>query len=78
MEYFVLNSQNGSFTHLEEFFSEKAVFDRSLHSIIIISRKILKHMNNSMEVKWNVISSKITIASLDDFAKKGKIHQREI
>lgn len=46
-----------------------------MHSIIIVGKKLLKQLNTNMEVKWSVISSKISLVDVDKFVHDTKLNQ---
>ena len=66
-EYFVLNTIDGNALNIEDFFSSGKVIDRRIHAILIVARKLLKQLNIDMEVRWSVISSKISLMDADKF-----------
>ena len=66
-EYFVLNTIDGNALNIEDFFSSGNAIDRRVHAILIVSRKLLKQLNTAMEVRWSVISSKISLMDADKF-----------
>lgn len=78
LEYFVLNTENGQYQHLEEFLNERMVFNKSVHTIIIVAKKLLKQLNHNMEVKWSVISSKVTLTNVDEFMNNPKVPQSHV
>lgn len=67
-----MDVQNGAIETIEEFFNSNKILDKVQHAIIFVDQKLLKQTNFEMEVKWSVISSKINLLSVYQFAKINK------
>lgn len=66
-EFFVLNTIDGHVMLLEEFFNQKLKLDRHHHAVIRVSKKLLKQLGSHFEVKWSVISSRVSLTNADEF-----------
>lgn len=42
---------------------------------MMVAKKLLKQLNNKMEIKWSVISSKIALVDVNTFVNSPKILQ---
>ena len=42
---------------------------------MMVAKKLLKQLNNKMQIKWSVISSKIALVDVNSFANSPKLSQ---